>query len=728
MRKTLCTMALALFCLFLSAQKAQAQYCSYGVAYGTSAVWQSGTTIYFYSSTELDYCAGLYYDPATYGRYSEGNWATENVRLLGDAYTEGYADWEPAEIYASYGYPIDREYYNTDTSHYVLAYYQYYMCFSYCDYYWYDPWGYGFSEGGYGGPDFYGYGGAGYWSVQRELLGFTSATTQYFDPNICQPGQSFTSTGAACPTPTPTPTPPPPPAPTPKVTITEVGFKGDHKIKRFSDDTVIDPDDNAPTWVVGRSTNDQFPVAYTKGTRPTIFAKLTVEQADSSYTTATVRVKLGDTVLATVPNVNVAANGSVQLSSIPFSADLPDESKVKMSKYTFAWEISFDGSSWSSIGSSGEHEVHWLYAAPLTPEFKNSDSAPTPSITYDGLYDLALRHATAKTGDGLTDVDQIAEAITKGVDADLQYLPSRGSQDRHPLAVYLDSVNGEQCSDNVALLRGLLRSIGIDGTQKYYWGGNPSTKAADFFVRPSGSDYVTAQFPRAANDTGVPANPYFTFHSTLTAGSGKSFDPSYGVVEDSVSLIKAVDASGACLSGTAANAARVIDTGLFTGARLDFGHACDAVSVPHAASVVTQSVPAYMDAGATYAVSVTVQNNGDSTWTQADSYRLGSQNPQDNYTWGLNRVELPASVPPGGQVTFNFYVTAPSSPGTYDFQWRMVQDGVEWFGDYTPDVPVEVDAVYSCDYWQEQDCWNNGGSWDSSSCQCYGGLYGYNYY
>src|ERR1051326_4254951 len=134
MRKILCTMALALFCLFLSAQKAQAQYCDYGVAYGTSAVWQSGTTVYFYSSTELDYCAGLYYDPATYGRYSEGNWATENVRLLGDAYTEGYADWEPAEIYASYSYPMDREYYNTDTSHYVLSYYEYYMCFSYCDY------------------------------------------------------------------------------------------------------------------------------------------------------------------------------------------------------------------------------------------------------------------------------------------------------------------------------------------------------------------------------------------------------------------------------------------------------------------------------------------------------------------------------------------------------------------------------------------------------------------
>jgi len=131
------------------------------------------------------------------------------------------------------------------------------------------------------------------------------------------------------------------------VTITEVGFKSDHKIKKFSDDTTIDPDDNAPTWVSGRSTNNEFPVAYTKGTRPTLFAKLNVAQANSNYTTASVRVKEGSTVLATVANVNVAANGSVQISSIPFTADLSDETMVKMSKYTFAWEISFNGSSWS---------------------------------------------------------------------------------------------------------------------------------------------------------------------------------------------------------------------------------------------------------------------------------------------------------------------------------------------------------------------------------------------
>ncbi|HEX8633127.1 MAG TPA: DUF4214 domain-containing protein [Pyrinomonadaceae bacterium] len=210
MKKLLCILTLAFFGFLLTPQQAQAQYyCSYGIAYGTSYTWQSGSSVYFYSSTELDYCAGLYYDPATWGRYSEGLWASENVRLLGEGYTEGYADWVPAEIAFNYGYPSHNQYYNTDTRHYVLEYYQQYYCFYSCGYYWYDPWGWGFAEGSYGGPSYFGYGGAGYWQVRRRRLGDTTHTIRYQAPNTCEPGQSFTANGEACSDPTPTPTPAP---------------------------------------------------------------------------------------------------------------------------------------------------------------------------------------------------------------------------------------------------------------------------------------------------------------------------------------------------------------------------------------------------------------------------------------------------------------------------------------------------------------------------------------
>ena len=97
-----------------------------------------------------------------------------------------------------------------------------------------------------------------------------------------------------------------------------------------------------------------------------------------------------------------------------------------------------------------------------------------------------------------------------------------------------------------------------------------------------------------------------------------------------------------------------------------------------------------MTAGQTYTVSLTMRNNGSNTWTAATLYRLGSRNPTDNWTWGPARVALPASVSPGAQVTFTFNVTAPSTPGTYNFQWSMVQDGVQWFGELPPNLAVSV--------------------------------------
>jgi Putative Ig domain len=105
--------------------------------------------------------------------------------------------------------------------------------------------------------------------------------------------------------------------------------------------------------------------------------------------------------------------------------------------------------------------------------------------------------------------------------------------------------------------------------------------------------------------------------------------------------------------------------------------------------------PANMAPGATASVSVTMKNTGTSTWQPASSYppnpyRLGTQNPQDNQNWGLYRVELTQAVPPGGVYTFNFQISAPSTPGTYNFQMRMVEEWIEWFGDYSPSVTVTV--------------------------------------
>jgi len=86
-----------------------------------------------------------------------------------------------------------------------------------------------------------------------------------------------------------------------------------------------------------------------------------------------------------------------------------------------------------------------------------------------------------------------------------------------------------------------------------------------------------------------------------------------------------------------------------------------------------QSVPTSMISGQEYQISVTVKNTGTETWTDGKGYRLGSQNPQDNNIW-RSRIYLEAdeTVEPGKNKVFSFLVKAPA-PGTYNFQWQMLE-------------------------------------------------------
>lgn len=107
---------------------------------------------------------------------------------------------------------------------------------------------------------------------------------------------------------------------------------------------------------------------------------------------------------------------------------------------------------------------------------------------------------------------------------------------------------------------------------------------------------------------------------------------------------------------------------------------------------ISQSVPTVMSVGVSYPVAITLQNAGSATWTLAGNYRLGSQNPENNQTWGLSRVYLGPrdNIGRGQQQTFSFTVTAPSVPGTYNFQWQMVQEGLAWLPEPTPNTQISV--------------------------------------
>ena len=109
------------------------------------------------------------------------------------------------------------------------------------------------------------------------------------------------------------------------------------------------------------------------------------------------------------------------------------------------------------------------------------------------------------------------------------------------------------------------------------------------------------------------------------------------------------------------------------------------------ARFVDQRVPLAMVSGQSYPVAVTMRNIGVDTWTSGGMVRLESQHPPGNATWSVTRVELPHDVAPNETVTFSFSVVAPATPGSHDFRWRMVQEAVGPFGDFSAGATVQVD-------------------------------------
>ena len=86
--------------------------------------------------------------------------------------------------------------------------------------------------------------------------------------------------------------------------------------------------------------------------------------------------------------------------------------------------------------------------------------------------------------------------------------------------------------------------------------------------------------------------------------------------------------------------------------------------------------------GNVYAVSVTMKNTGNTTWTAGTGYRLGSLDPQSY--WQVVEAALPNAVAPGQNVTFSFNITSPAAWGTYPIRYTMRKgEPYGWFGAMT---------------------------------------------
>ena len=106
---------------------------------------------------------------------------------------------------------------------------------------------------------------------------------------------------------------------------------------------------------------------------------------------------------------------------------------------------------------------------------------------------------------------------------------------------------------------------------------------------------------------------------------------------------------------------------------------------------ISQVIPDTMIAGQRYNVQVTFKNIGTTSWL-AGYYYLSPQNPPNNNTWSISRAELlPSKVITSGQIkTFIFYITAPQTPGAYNFQWQMYKEGLGFFGAKSANISINV--------------------------------------
>ena len=133
--------------------------------------------------------------------------------------------------------------------------------------------------------------------------------------------------------------------------------------------------------------------------------------------------------------------------------------------------------------------------------------------------------------------------------------------------------------------------------------------------------------------------------------------------------------------------------------------------------------PSSVSAGGTFTHSVVMKNTGTTTW-DSTNFALKNVSP-DATTWNISSIAIPTgtTVPPNGEITFTATFTAPSSAGTYDFQWQMAKQttpGV-WtiFGSPSDLANITVRSCsYSC-FTVDPTCNTNdsGTKYGTASCQ-----------
>jgi RHS repeat-associated protein len=447
-----------------------------------------------------------------------------------------------------------------------------------------------------------------------------------------------------------------------------------------SDGAIAKVDFYAGTTLIGTAIAAPFSVNWANVAAGTYTVTAIATDNDGAATTSTavaIRVNAPPTVSLTAPAANTVANAPATVTVNANAAD-SDGTVAKVDFYA--------GTTLIGTATAAPYSVSWANIAAgsysLTAIATDNDgastaaagvsirvnAAPTVSLTAPAASTVVNAPATVTVSANATDSD--------GTLAKVEFYAGTtliGTAVTAPYSISWANVSAGSYS---------LTAIAVDSD-----GATTSSTAVSIVVNALPT--VSLSAPAGGASFNTPANV------TVTAAAADS-DGTVAKVEFYAGPTLIGTATAAPYTIQWANVAAgdysltAVATDNLGGTATSAAVAVTVKSPANIAAFVSQVVPATMAPGVAYTVSVTMKNTGATTWTAAGLYQLSAQNPQDNTTWGRARVQLPYSVAPGASVIFSFQVTAPSAAGSYSFQWRMVQDGVESFGDSSTSVAVVV--------------------------------------
>ncbi|WP_374581710.1 NBR1-Ig-like domain-containing protein [Pseudoduganella sp.] len=105
------------------------------------------------------------------------------------------------------------------------------------------------------------------------------------------------------------------------------------------------------------------------------------------------------------------------------------------------------------------------------------------------------------------------------------------------------------------------------------------------------------------------------------------------------------------------------------------------------AVIGAQTVPINMVAGEPYSITMSFKNTGTTSWTSAAKYCAKLLNPTG---WEVTSRCVATTVAVNGFLYVNHNGVAPSTPGVYNYQWQMEQQGVGLFGTPSTNFVITV--------------------------------------